>query len=125
MLIGIAGTFCIDPSVPVIGEKPKIRYGKARKGKSKKVGLPHASFQTRGGNMKLQLDSISGAKGDRANVLVGSRSGKIEITLVSAVDPFWENATTRLETSTILKRTCVSFLTFGWMRYDFPRPSRV
>lgn len=93
MSIRIAGTFRINPSAPVIGDIPKIRYGKRKGRNSKKVGSPHASFQTRSGNMKLQLASMPGAKGERAEVLVGSRSGKLEITLVSAVDPSWDRRT--------------------------------
>lgn len=96
----------------MVGEIPKIRYGKRKGRNSKKVGSPHASFQTRGGNIKLQLDSISGTKGERANVLVGSRSGKIEITLVSVADPFWGRRTPLPSWKSFprsLKRTLLAF----------------
>lgn len=92
---GGLGTFHIDPRTPTLGDGPTIRtrYGKKkmRKGKNKGTAdVPHASFQTRSGNMKLQLAttssaSVEGEKEEQAKIFVGSRSGKIEITLVSSV----------------------------------------
>lgn len=96
----LSGTYYIDPSTPAHGEGPtiKTRYGRWKKGKSKKKkGVvdsgPHASFQTRSGNMKLQLGStlnpdtptssrsLEGSE-ERANIFIGTRKGKVEVTLL-------------------------------------------
>ncbi|KAF9454267.1 hypothetical protein P691DRAFT_656416, partial [Macrolepiota fuliginosa MF-IS2] len=91
-----SGTFHVDPQTPAHGDGPTIqtRYGRKKRGKGKKKGTveaPHASFQTRKGDIKLQLATASSARAgdereERANVFVGSRCGKIEVTMVSS-DP--------------------------------------
>ncbi|KXN92423.1 hypothetical protein AN958_07041 [Leucoagaricus sp. SymC.cos] len=91
----ITGTFHIDPSTPGHGEGPTLhtRCGrwKKGKGKGKKKGVaeagPHASFQTRSGDIKLHLGTTLGTdapaeREERANIFVGSRKGKVEVTLL-------------------------------------------
>jgi hypothetical protein len=99
---GRVGTFHIDPYTPApLGEGPTIhtRHGRWKKGKGKKKkGVvhsgPHASFQTRSGDMKLHLGSTlstdaTSTRGERereerANIFIGTRKGKVEVTLVSS-----------------------------------------
>jgi hypothetical protein len=73
------------------GKTKKGRKGKKKKGKDGVDSGPHASFQTRSGNMNLQLGTTlitntsgNGERGERANIFVGTRKGNIEVTLVSS-----------------------------------------
>jgi len=72
----IAGTFYIDPKVPSFGFDPKGC-------KARKKNPPHASFRTRNGAISLDLASTGDVNpASKAEVLVGSRSGKITINLL-------------------------------------------
>ncbi|KAG6873503.1 hypothetical protein C0995_014771 [Termitomyces sp. Mi166 len=73
----ISGTFYIDPHIPSVGFHTKG-------GKARKKNPPHASFRTRHGNMSMNLGTTGETRvaPRKANVLVSSHHGDINIKLM-------------------------------------------
>ncbi|KAF8659858.1 hypothetical protein AX16_001742 [Volvariella volvacea WC 439] len=76
----LSGTFCIDPEIPSYGLTLKKKNKKLKKNDQH----PHASFQTRKGDINLTLATVGNARrSNKANVYVGSQSGNIYLRLLS------------------------------------------
>lgn len=74
------GTFYVDPQIPALTPGGKRR----KRDKRRQPDQPHASFQTRSGNLSLSLGTTGSARETpKAVVTASSRTGSIEIRLVS------------------------------------------
>ncbi|KAJ3506754.1 hypothetical protein NMY22_g17147 [Coprinellus aureogranulatus] len=80
----IIGTFYVDPQIPALTPGGKRR----RRDKRRQPDMPHASFQTRSGNLSLSLGTTGSARDTpKAIVTASSRTGSIEIRLLSTPAP--------------------------------------